>query len=288
MQWMSEEQLNVAGTQVFIEGTGQRTIVMLHGWPDTRTLWRRQVEFFRRDYLCVTFTLPGFERDDRDDYSLDDIVEQIGKVIDAVSPDDKVILLVHDWGCIFGYEYAMRYSERVGSMIGLDVGDLSSEEIRRSLSVSQKLMAFTYQIVLAISFILPRGLGDPLARLVARVLDAKGDPELVHAGMSMPYAMRWFGINGGLGQLKPMKPVFPFYYAYGGRKPLMFHSPGWLSELVQNPANKVQSFDCGHWLMVDEADALNRSVAQWLEIAPDQAALDGTPGDTLSDDGHLA
>ncbi|GAB5453254.1 MAG: alpha/beta fold hydrolase [Halioglobus sp.] len=254
----------IAGTQVFIEGSGPRTIVMLHGWPDTHELWRQQVEFFSREYVCVSFTMPGFSGGDRSDYSLNEVVERISAIVDSVSPDNKVILLLHDWGCVFGYEYAMRHSHRVERMIGLDVGDADSQELRDSLSLAGKLMVFTYQMILAISFICPAVLGDRIARGVARGLKAKSVHEHIHAGMSMPYAMRWLGVNGGLRGLLPVEPAFPFYYAYATRKPMMFHSPEWLAQILESPGNKVQSFDCGHWLMVEEADALNASVAEWL------------------------
>jgi len=256
--------ITVADTQVFIEGAGVNTIVMLHGWPDTHELWRPQTEYFSQEFVCVSFTLPGFSADDRTDYSLAEIVERIGDVIDAVSPENKVILLVHDWGCVFGYEYAMRHSDRVERMIGLDVGDANSQELRDSLSPVAKLMVFTYQIILAISFVCPRSVGNAIARFVARGLKAKNSPENVHAGMSMPYAMRWFGVNGGMSDLLPMEPAFPFYYAYATQKPLMFHSPEWLHRLEKNPDNKVQPFDCGHWIMIDKAQELNASVREWL------------------------
>lgn len=260
-----KETITVANSQVFIEGSGSQTIVMLHGWPDTHALWRQQIDFFKQDYVCVSFTMPGFSRGDRDDYSKEDVVERIREVVDAVSPHDKVILLVHDWGCLFGYEYAMRYSGRVEKMIGLDVGDADSQALKDSLSIAGKLMVFAYQIILAVSFVIPGVMGDPIARAMARALKARSVPENVHAGMSMPYAMRWFGVNGGLTDLLPVEPEFPFYYGYATEKPMMFHSPQWLDQLLQNPANKVQAFDCSHWLMVDKADELNASLAEWLQ-----------------------
>lgn len=258
--------VTVANTEVVIEGAGKQTIVMLHGWPDTRELWRRQIDFLKQDFICVSFTMPGSSKDDRSDYSVADVVERVREIVDTVSPDDKVILLVHDWGCVFGYEYAMRHADRVEKMIGLDVGDANSQELQDSLSVTAKLMVFTYQILLAISFILPRVLGNPLAKLVAVGLQARSIRENIHAGMSMPYAMRWFGMNGGMNDLLPMEPSFPFYYGYATKKPMMFHSPQWLDQLLQNPENKVQSFDCSHWLMVDKADELNASVGEWLRV----------------------
>ena len=99
---------------------------------------------------------------------------------------------------------------------------------------------------------------------MAKVLQAKSNPDNIHNGMSMPYAMRWFGKNGGLTNLLPVTPTFPFYYGYAMQKPMMFHSPQWVKELAQNPANKVQGFDCAHWIMIDEADAFNAAAGEWL------------------------
>jgi len=259
-----KKEILVDDTQVYIEGTGEDIIVMLHGWPDTHELWQPQVDYFKENYVCVSFTMPGFAEADRNDYSVSDVVAKIQRIVDTVSPDQPVILLVHDWGCVYGYEFAMRNSARVKKMIGLDVGDINSEDLMHSLSIRQKLMVFTYQILLAISFVLPRSLGDALARFVARVLEAKSNMNNIHAGMSMPYAMRWFGTNGGMKDLLPMEPPFPFFYAYAAQKPMMFHSPQWLQRLSENPQNKVQSFDCGHWLMVDQTDAFNASAESWL------------------------
>ncbi len=259
-----KKTIQVGNTQVFLEGSGPSTIVMLHGWPDTHESWRHQIDFFKAGYVCVSFTMPGFSPGDRSDYSVGDVVERIREIVDAVSPNDKVILLAHDWGCVFGYEYAMRYSDRVEKMIGMDVGDADSQELQQSLSIAGKLMLFTYQIILAISFIVPRALGTAMAKMVARGLQAKSNRENIHAGMSMPYAMRWFGRNGGLTNLLPVEPPFPFYYAYATQKPMMFHSPQWLQRLLRNPANKVQAFDCAHWIMIDKADEFNAAAAKWL------------------------
>ncbi|MEP4487139.1 MAG: alpha/beta hydrolase [Halioglobus sp.] len=259
------ETMSVDGIKVYVEGAGQETIVMLHGWPDTHELWQQQIEYFKDTYVCVSFTMPGFAEGDRTDYSVSDVVAKIKLIVDAVSPDQPVILIAHDWGCAFGYEYAMRNSDRVKKMIGLDVGDINSDYFTESLTIKQKLMVFSYQIILAISFVLPRSIGNSMAKFVAKVLDAKSNRDKIHAGMSMPYAMRWFGSNGGMKDLSPMEPSFPFFYAYAAQKPMMFHSPQWLQYLSDSPENKIQSIDCGHWLMIDKADEFNASAADWLK-----------------------
>lgn len=259
-----QKTIRVGSTDVYMEGSGPRTMVMLHGWPDTHESWRQQIDFFKSHYVCASFTMPGFDSNDHSNYSIDDIVARLRDIVDAVSPSEKVILLAHDWGCVFGYEYAMRHSDRVEKMIGLDVGDANSQALKDSLSVLQKLMVFTYQFTLAISFLLGRTLGTPIAKGVAAGLRASCNRANIHSGMSMPYAMRWFGTNGGMDDLLPVEPEFPFYYAYATQKPLMFHSPQWLEWLAARPGNKVQAFECGHWIMIDRAEAFNGAVLEWL------------------------
>ncbi|MFK7977015.1 MAG: alpha/beta fold hydrolase [Halioglobus sp.] len=259
-----DKTITVRDTCVHIEGQGPNTLVMLHGWPDTRELWLEQIAHFKSSHTCVSFTLPGFSATDRTDYSVDDIVARIAEIVDAVSPEQRVTLLLHDWGCVFGYEYAMRNSQRVEKMIGLDVGDIDSDALRESLSTAGKLMVFVYQIILAMSFVLPRLIGNPIARLMARALKAGSIKEHIHAGMSMPYAMRWFGTNGGLSGLLPVAPKCPFFYGYATQKPMMFHSRQWLAHLRENPCNRIEPFDCGHWIPVELANELNESLGEWL------------------------
>ena len=50
--------LEVDGIDVFVEGEGGESIVMIHGWPDTYRLWDAQADFLRDRYRCVRFTLP--------------------------------------------------------------------------------------------------------------------------------------------------------------------------------------------------------------------------------------
>jgi pimeloyl-ACP methyl ester carboxylesterase len=256
---------DIKGTKVYIEGEGEHTIVMLHGWPDTHEIWQHQVAFFKSAYKCVTFTLPGFAKEDPSNYSLDDIISKIELIIQTISPDKKVILLLHDWGCIFGYEYAIRNSDKIEKMIAIDIGDASSKEFQESLSIKAKLMLFSYQITLALAWKLGSNVGNIITKGMAKGLQARSNMDNVHVGMDFPYAMRWLGSNGGMNSLQTIHPKFPFFYTYALKKPFLFHSESWIKEIKSNPSNKVQSFDCGHWVMVDKAKEFNTSIKEWLE-----------------------
>ena len=102
-------------------------IVMLHGWPDTCRLWDSTVEALKDRYCCVRFTLPGFDLAAPPRMtSLDDMCEWLHTVVDQVSPGVPVTLLLHDWGCIFGYEFAARFPDRVARLVAVDIGDPTS------------------------------------------------------------------------------------------------------------------------------------------------------------------
>ena len=109
--------LDVQGLTVQIEGHGP-TVVMLHGWPDTLALWDGAVRALSDGYRCVRFSLPGFDlaKPPRP-VSVNEMCELVGAVVDAVSPDEPVTLLLHDWGCFFGYEVAARHPQRLRRLV---------------------------------------------------------------------------------------------------------------------------------------------------------------------------
>jgi pimeloyl-ACP methyl ester carboxylesterase len=257
-----KKTIDVQGTKVYLNGEGKKTIVMIHGWPDTHEIWQKQVDFFKKEYTCVTFTLPSFDKEDNKKYTFEDIIIRIKNIVDTVCPNSKAILLVHDWGCVFGYEYAMRYPEKVEKLIGIDIGDASTPEFEKSLKLQAKLMMFSYQITLALGWITK---SDFIHKMMAKGLQARSNFENIHAGMGLPYAMHWLGVHGGLGKLKTIKPSFPFFYAYALKKPFLFHTEQWINSIEQNPENKVQAFNCSHWVMIDKAEEFNESVNNWLK-----------------------
>jgi pimeloyl-ACP methyl ester carboxylesterase len=178
----------VAGLDIIIEGRGERTVVMVHGWPDTAALWAPQVAALRTQARCVRFTLPGFDRTHpRRVYGIDEIVSTLTQIVDAVSPHKPVTLLLHDWGCVFGYRYAQTHPSRVAAIIGVDVGDAGSRSHLAGLGWRVKLSVAAYQLCLALAWHLPTRAGDALTRRIARWARAPAEPGTVGAHMNYPY-----------------------------------------------------------------------------------------------------
>ena len=255
----------IDGIDVHVEGDGADTLVMVHGWPDTHRLWDAQVEAFRNLYRCVRFTLPGFDvAKPRRALSLDETVAFIAAVVDAASPDRPVILLLHDWGCAFGYEFAMRHPARVQRIVGVDIGDVGSAAHVRALDWKARAMTLGYQWWLVLAWRLGGRWGDAMTRRMARLLRAPADARLVGACMNYPYDITWTGSHGSYRQRARFDPPCPMLYVYGRRKPFMFHSPQWAEALAARAGSRVVGMEAGHWLMRQRAEAFNTAVLDWL------------------------
>lgn len=266
---MVRTEIEVDGTRVLIEGEGPATVLMIHGWPDTLALWDATVERLRDRWRCVRFTLPGYDvSGPARPMSLEAMIAHFDAIARAVSPDVPVTLLLHDWGAVFGYQFAAAHPDRVARVIGVDVGDTFSRRFMASLALRARLGVFGYQVWLAIAFKLGGALGTRMTRNMARWLRCRADPALIGWQMNYPYVMQW---SGGFSGARQWQPQVPMLYLYGERKPFMFHSPKWLEIVQATPGGEVRAMPTGHWVMVQQPQAFADAVARWLAHAPSAA-----------------
>jgi len=259
--------IDVKGTEVWLQGQGDEVVLMLHGWPDTRALWDGTVAALEDRATCARLTLPGFESGPAAT-SLDDMCQLLRQVVDRISPDQPVTLMLHDWGCIFGYEFAMRHPERVARVVAVDVGDHNSGGLLRSWGSKAKLSVMGYQVWLALAWKLghsfSESLGTRMTRAMARWLRCPTDTASITHKMNYPYAMQWFGTAGGFKQAAQIQLPMPLLFVYGERKPFMFHSAKWLDKVAYRPGSAVQGLPCGHWVMISRPEAFHACVRTWL------------------------
>ena len=264
--------MKVDGVEVIVEGQGPKAIVMIHGWPDTHRLWDGQVAALKDRYRCVRFTLPGYDLSQPGKaYSLDEVVETIRKVVAEACPGGRSTLLLHDWGCFFGYQFAMRHPEMVERVIGVDIGDAGSRRNRGELGPRGMLMVMAYQVWLALAWRIGGGIGNTMARRMARLLRCPADPGSIGAQMGYPYALRWLGVAGGFQRLRTFEPQGPMLYLYGERKPFMFHSRAWIERLAARPGSRVLGFPTGHWVMIGRPREFNAALLSWLSETDQQS-----------------
>lgn len=260
----------VDGINVQVEGGGTQTLVFIHGWPDSYRLWDATVAGLQDRFRCVRFDLPGYDlAKPAQCPSLAEVTRYIKTVVDAVSPNAPVTLVLHDWGCTFGYEFLGRHPDRVARVVAVDIGNHNHGAYLRSLSGAQKRAIFQYQSWLALAWVVGRfasaALGNRMTRWMARRVGCPAPASGLHWQKNYPYAMLWLGLKGGFKGSVRVDPQCPFLYLYGARKPYMFHSPEWLTARAALPHNKVQAFATGHWVMLEQPQAFIDCLRAWLD-----------------------
>lgn len=261
--------VRIAGTEVHVEGGGAETLVMVHGWPDTYRLWDSTVAALKDRYRCVRFTLPGFDAaQPRHAPTLDELTGFLKQVVERLSPGRPVVLVLHDWGCVFGYEFCTRHPQLVARVVGVDIGDPKSLE--RALGPTAKAGVVFYQWFLALAWIIGGSIGNAMSRWMARRMRCPSDPALINARMAYPYFMTWFGgAQSYRRHLQAFQPRVPMLFIYGRRKPFMFHASAWTEDLRRQPGSAVVGFDTNHWVMTQQPERFNQVVGGWLDGSAD-------------------
>jgi NAD(P)-dependent dehydrogenase (short-subunit alcohol dehydrogenase family)/pimeloyl-ACP methyl ester carboxylesterase len=94
---------------VFEQGDrDKQTVVLVHGYPDTHTVWDEVADRLAADYHVVSYDVRGAGASQtpskQDDYRLELLGEDLMAVVNAVSPDKPVHVVAHDWGSIQSWE----------------------------------------------------------------------------------------------------------------------------------------------------------------------------------------
>ncbi|GGU24154.1 short chain dehydrogenase [Lentzea flava] len=108
---------------VQVRGTSGPTVVLVHGYPDTHTVWDRVAAILEKDFRVVTYDVRGAGESTppstEDGYRLEHLARDLFAVIDAVSPDEPVHLVGHDWGSIQSWEAVTEPGARIATFTSI-------------------------------------------------------------------------------------------------------------------------------------------------------------------------
>lgn len=98
------------------EGEGE-PIVFLHGIPTWSYLWRNITPYFKDQYRCIAVDLIGCGMSDKPDikYSIENHCKYFDEFMQKMNLDN-VTLVLHAWGSIIGFNYAMQNQEKIKSL----------------------------------------------------------------------------------------------------------------------------------------------------------------------------
>ena len=145
---LREEIVRANGIAMNVASGGEGPVaLLLHGFPDTHAVWRKQTDaLIEAGYRVVAPDLRGYGKTDAPEgvasYHLDVLRDDILALLDAMKID-RVYLIGHDWGAIIGWQICLHAPERVERFAALSVGHPAAY---MRAGVGQLLMAW-YAVV---------------------------------------------------------------------------------------------------------------------------------------------
>jgi pimeloyl-ACP methyl ester carboxylesterase len=148
---MSTSNLTVNGLSFSVEGTGGdgTSVLLLHGFPDSKALWRHQIPALAAaGYRVIAPDLRGFGASDRPEgvehYRMELLASDVLGILDALGIGSATVV-GHDWGSALGWGLAGLAPERVGRFVALSVGHPSTYFVDlRQLELSWYMLFFQF------------------------------------------------------------------------------------------------------------------------------------------------
>jgi len=113
---MSATRIATAGVELSLQVSGPDdgpVVVLVHGYPDNRTVWDRVVDYLEHDHRVATYDVRGAGEStappSRSGYKIGRLVDDFAAVLDRVAPDRRPVHVVgHDWGSVQLWGAVMR------------------------------------------------------------------------------------------------------------------------------------------------------------------------------------
>jgi len=101
-------------------------VVLLHGFPDTHAIWRRQIPALAAaGFRVIAPDLRGYGKTDMPGevgaYAIDFLADDVLRLMDALGIGQATVV-GHDWGALIGWHLAMHAPQRVSRYAALSVG----------------------------------------------------------------------------------------------------------------------------------------------------------------------
>jgi pimeloyl-ACP methyl ester carboxylesterase len=260
------------GIEVWVNGPAEgRPVLLLHGWPDSHTLWRHQVKALNdAGYRTIAPDLRGFGVSDKpdavEDYALQNVVVDLANIVDAVAVDSKVAVVGHDWGAAAAWGFAAFLPDRTDRLAVLSVG-----HPKAFFGAGWEQRARSWYMLL---FNFPGVAEQWWEKYGAVMLASHPDRDACLAALAKPGALtasfNWYranahprGLIDGPRDLPPVSmPVLGIWSTQDIA--LLEEQMKNSAQFVDGPFRYERIEGVGHWMQVEAADEVNRLLLDFL------------------------
>ena len=117
---MDKKKILIDGKEIAYhqQGSGE-PIVFLHGNPTSSYLWRNITPYLHDQASCISMDLIGMgdsdklDNPDTNSYRFEEHFYYVEKAIKDLTNNEKITLVVHDWGSALGFHWSYKHPELI-------------------------------------------------------------------------------------------------------------------------------------------------------------------------------
>lgn len=263
------------GTYPVVDSGDGEPMLLLHGFPDSRHLWRFQIPaLLEADYRVIAPDLKGFgeapKPQDVEAYDLFKIGEEVLALLDHLGID-RTNIVGHDWGAALTWVLTAFNQERVTKMAALSVG---APGVPAQFTLGQFQRSWYVQFFCdenAEAWLL-RNNGEMLRQFLRMSPDSDRYLERLTRRDELTAALNWYRANWEIPHPDDAEIMLPTI-----NRPVMgVWSEGddvalkeeWMkqsSQVVGGPWRYERITDTSHWMMLDKPGRINDLLLDFLK-----------------------
>jgi pimeloyl-ACP methyl ester carboxylesterase len=127
---------------VFLSGNNQsRAIIFIHGFPYDHLMWKKQVEKFSKDYICVSYDVRGLGESPAGDgqFTMESFVDDLEIIVDELKLE-KPVLCGLSMGGYISLRAMERFQNKFSALILCDTkpeADNNEGKLKRAVAIRQ-------------------------------------------------------------------------------------------------------------------------------------------------------
>lgn len=248
-------------------------LVLLHGFPDTRRVWRRLApHLVEAGHRVIAPDMTGYGQAPRPDgvegYAIPTVIADVLAILDHLEVE-RSVLVGHDWGAATAWWLAGLHPDRVERLVAISVGHPMSPSWR---SIPQREKSWYFWLFASDEA--ERTLLADDGRLLDDWMGGEGDWEearrrLLGDREALTAALNWYRANTRAPWIRPIGGMPPVRCPVLGvwsdadrflLEPQMLES----GELVAGPWSYLRIERASHWPQLDQPEALAAAILGFM------------------------
>jgi epoxide hydrolase 4 len=263
-------------------GSGEKLVILLHGFPEFWYSWRHQLIALSNEYTVVAPDLRGYHLSDKPrniaDYKINKIVDDVTGLIDHFGRK-KAAVIGHDWGASIAWALAIKHPEYLWKLGALQVPPIPIW--KRNQTIRQFFASwymFFFQIPILPEFLLKT---NDYAAMGNSLRNSTAQKEVFTDEDILEYKKAWsepFAITAMLNYYRANiierlfqkydelpKISIPTLFVYGEKdKAVLPQTVEGVSDMIDAEYQEIRIPEAGHWVQQEAKDTVTQVLREFL------------------------